>query len=213
MLMKKLIPFLSGILVTILIIFILWYTRNFVILNSLNRKAQETSKIENYTIQCTSYADTTYSIAEAYYMKNKSWNVNTTYYTASSQTPSSIKVYKDQDSAITLYTRNETTSVKLAEEPFGRIAMFNPLENQNLFSLALQNISREMCNGKDCYSLCVNNIRYWIDNETGLTIRILNLQEYSKQHSAVLADYQYTFNHVTDENIVKPDISNYTILP
>lgn len=211
--MKKSVSFLLGILFTILIVFLFYYARNVIILNSLNAKAIKTRNIENYTIHCTSYADTTYSIVESYHMKDKYTNTHTTYYTASNQLPSSICVYKDKDSSISVYTRDAVSVVKSTEEPFGLLCLSNDLQNQNLFSLAMQNITREKCNEKDCYSFVIQQVRYWIDIETGLTIRTLNLQEYKTHHSTIITDYNYTFDNVTDNNIVKPDIANAIVAP
>lgn len=211
--MKKSVSFLLGILFTILIVFLFYYVRNIIILSSLNNKAIKTSNIENYTIQCISYADTTYSITESYHMKDTYSNMYTTYYTASNQLPSSIHVYKDKDSAISVYTRDAVSVVKSIEEPFGLLCLSNNLKNQNLFSLAMQNMTKEKCNEKDCYSFVINHVRYWIDIETGLTIRTLNLQEYKTYHSTIIADYNYSFENVTKDNIVKPDTSNAIVAP
>lgn len=67
-------------------------------------------------------------------------------------------------------------------------------------------------NGKDCYQV-VNNVTgtiYYIDKETGLTIRIIGEHSVSHGNSQlydVVTDFQYKFDVVTDNDFIEPNIS------
>lgn len=86
-------------------------------------------------------------------------------------------------------------------------------------------ISSEKVNGKDCYKIIGlvapgslnsgygTNVKYY-DKETGLLVRHLAGYEIYDgiNNFSPVNDYYYEFGTVTDEDIVEPDISGYTIV-
>jgi len=65
-------------------------------------------------------------------------------------------------------------------------------------------ITTEECNNKDCYLIELSkDYKIWVEKETGIIIREMNIGH--------IANRTYTFDVVTDEDIVKPDISDCKI--
>ena len=65
-------------------------------------------------------------------------------------------------------------------------------------------IKNETINNTDCYSIeTLHGCKIWVEKQTGLIIRDINVD--------YITDYNYEFNNVKDENVVKPDISDCQI--
>jgi len=98
------------------------------------------------------------------------------------------------------------------------IQINNPIDliGNSVFST----ITSENCNGKECYRVAIKSLNdkgeaiYYIDKETGLTIRSIGASSSIKNDGERydhIADFQYKFDVVTDEDFIEPDISEYEI--
>ena len=65
-------------------------------------------------------------------------------------------------------------------------------------------ITTEECNNKDCYLIELSkDYKIWVEKATGIIIREININN--------IRNRSYTFDIVTDEDIIKPDISDCII--
>ena len=58
---------------------------------------------------------------------------------------------------------------------------------------------------KDCYTIKAEGLKEYIDKETGLLLAIL-------QDNKQIRSIEYKFGEVTDEDVAKPDLSQYEYL-
>jgi len=62
-------------------------------------------------------------------------------------------------------------------------------------------ITKQNCNGKECYLIELSkDYKIWVEKETGIIRREMNIEH--------ITNRTYTFDVVTEENIIKPDTSD-----
>lgn len=204
--LKKSTKILLSFLIILFVIFIILYLRNFFILNNIANSIKNYSSTDNYYVKTISYEGTLTSVTNSYNIKEK--YLTTIDYFIYTKDFLSKELYNDNETSITILEKNGTKVARLEKDAFGEIRIVNIFADKNLFALAFNNITTEKCNGKDCYSFNIDDIKYFIDKETGLLVRLMNL---SKDNSSIL-DYYYEFDKVTDDNVKKPDISQYQVI-
>ena len=69
----------------------------------------------------------------------------------------------------------------------------------------LWQIGVEQYNGKDCYYIKEGESEFFIEKESGLIL-------HSLYNGKIDRKIDYTFDTVTDENIKKPDLSEYKLI-
>lgn len=203
--MKKICTYLLGFLIAFFIIFAIWYLRNLFILNNLSKNAQSFSNINNYYFKGISYENDLTSINEIYYLDGK--YIKTTKYFSYSRDYRSLTEYKDKDDSVLLIQSGEKTVARLNNVNNSAIPKVNNIfNNQNLFTLAFQNISTVRYNNKDCYLIYIKDhkTKYLVDKSSGLLAGAI------KNDS--IFNSNYTFNIVTQNDIQKPDIPSNAII-
>ena len=222
---KNLLKVIGLLIILTIIIFIIITARKVIILNNLENKIVEYSKIDNYYVKNYDYYGETLVIGEYYVKgdKNKT-ELNSINSNSSNKL---IEVYNGEKFNMYIESNGDKTALLDAGENTGRIAISNFLEVNNfqdiLMTAIMSEISTENCNGKECYRIQTNydfmnrndkesNVTIYIDKETGLPTRYLNGTRINKnEKTSTLQDFYYEFNMVTDEDVQEPDISEYKI--
>ena len=204
--MKKILTFLLEFIIVVIVILIIAYFRNLYILNNLSINAKKYYSIDNYHLKSISYENSLISITNIYCSNNK--YIKDTNYHLYSNDSFSKKIYHDSETNITLLEKNGSTVVKLGIDD-ENISILNIFKDKNIFSMALQNMSSEKCNTKNCYIINIDDTKFFIEKTTGLIVRIINS---NNQETDTVVDYYYEFNSVNDNIIQKPEISNYKII-
>lgn len=202
--MKKILIFFIQFIIVIVIALLICYIRNCIVISGMSQKAEKNYSNKNYYIKTMSYEKDLTLIKESYNMEDK-YITTLDYFMYSNEFIKKI-VYKSGNDNITLIENNVNKVAILKPDVFGDSEIINVFKGKNIFSLGLQNIKTEQCNGKQCYSIKIEDIRYLIDKETGLITRLIKNQEPSS-----IIDYYYEFNKVKDNNITKPDLNGYKI--
>ena len=222
---KSLLKAIGIIILLVIIIFIILVARKVVIINNLQNKIEEYSKMDNYYVKEYDYDGESLVIGEYYIKGNKNKSeLNSMGIDSDSKL---IEVYNGEEFNIYIESNGEKTALLDAgEEITGRIGISNFLEINNfqdiLKTAILSEISTENCNGKECYRIQTgygfnnsNNeskVTIYIDKETGLPTRYLNgTRIRGEEKTSTIQDYYYEFNTVTDEVVQEPDISEYKI--
>lgn len=212
-------------LIVILLIFVLSYARKMIIIVGLNTKASDFMNSTNYYVKTLNYAGDSLNIIEIYKKDDKYMRK---YEILSNDTKTIAIDYYNNNIVNNYYElQNEKDNVnkkiaKLNQVGIPNIAnisyhMPNPLKFDNLINFMvvplLSNITSEECNEKDCYRIVIGEIVYYIEKETGLTIRCIGGKAGNQDGESykMLSDYQYEFDVVTDEDFIQPDISEYEI--
>jgi len=188
---KKSILIILAIIFLLIIIFI----RNLIIINNIENMASKT----NYNSYSKIMVETTerYLSKTEYYQNNDNFiKINT-------------KINEQGISKVISYKLNGKEDIRIFD---------NNIENQNVNKNSIEkdvqyqflnksffgNIGLALSFGsvkdiklynKECYLLSVENYLNFIDKETGLTIKEININNNS------VIDYKYTFGDVTDEKI------------
>lgn len=204
---------LRKILFIIFLVFIVFFIltlRKVIIFNKIENVSKEKLDSVNYYIERISIQDNSTTITKSY---NKDNNYFTEFKTflLNNDEKRGLIIYKKDNEQISIMQSGET-KVAYINKNFLNVESVNlmPLNTndmklwQKLLLAAISRITSEKCNNKECYLVePAKEWKLWIDKETGLVIREIN--------GSILQDSYYKFNEVTDENIVKPDISNCII--
>ena len=199
-----------------------------IIIVSLDRKFNDYATSQNFYMKQILHSEEGTSLAEIY----KNGNRNIRRYRTTSETINYVctEYYNGQ-------TTNTYIEIKYVDENIlkkiatlndddmtwpaipSSIMTDNPVDF--IITSLFSSITSENCNGRDCYRIAIkepdgNSLVpiYYIDKETGLTIRSLGTGARLKndgERDDFISDYQYEFDIVTDEDFIEPDISEYEI--
>ena len=212
-------------LIVILLIFVLSYARKMIIIVGLNSKASDFMNSTNYYTKTLSYAGESLNIIENY-KKDEKYKRR---YEIISEDNKVIAIDYYTNNRINSYNElhhkddnvNKKVAIlnKIDDSTLSNILNHipNPIKFDNLINFMvmplLSNITSEECNEKDCFKIVIGESVYYIEKETGLTIRVVggrSISEDGEIHK-IVSDYQYKFDCVTDEDFIEPDISEYEI--
>ena len=212
-------------LIVILLIFVLSYARKMIIIVGLNSKASDFMNSTNYYTKTLSYAGESLNIIENY-KKDEKYKRR---YEIISEDNKVIAIDYYTNNRINSYNElhhkddnvNKKVAIlnKIDDSTLSNILnnIPNPIKFDNLINFMvmplLSNITSEECNEKDCFKIVIGESVYYIEKETGLTIRVVggrSISEDGEIHK-IVSDYQYKFDCVTDEDFIEPDISEYEI--
>ncbi len=199
------------ILLVLLVLFILWLilvARRFIIITKLVNEAQKYNGKTNYIAVVQSLQDGTVNIMKSY-RKDGDYLTTIKVYSPSIKEERGLTVYRKENEVIGILQSGED-KVALIDGNIlaGDIQVANALSiisnNVQKIQFAITStITKEKCNGRDCYLIKVDNSRIWVDKESGLVIRNMN--------GTWITERFYEFDVVKDENIQKPDISDCRI--
>lgn len=212
---------LKGILLAILLIFILSIGRKMLIIVSLNNKIGNYTNSMNYYMKAFHYSGDNLIVSEQYkkddkYIKRvkflsetKNKGIYIDYYNGETVNTYSETELGEGNVSRKLVKANSVDNIIQPNIP-NTIEMYHA--GQFIVTSLISSITSKECNGKDCYQV-VNNVTgtiYYIDKETGLTIRIIGEHTVSHGNNQlydVVTDFQYKFDVVTDDDFIEPDIS------
>lgn len=246
-----------SLIVFIIVVLLIKYIYSCILFNNIINKAHKYSDIDNMFIQKmeNSLNDEVY-VTKKYYKDGKFKEVCQTYTKDNVTTIYTKYILADSDEVITVYPDNRATIEK--ELPImNREFMLKSIPfvyNDNIRFRAITPIFLSMKSknfkvgaysneNKQCYVLqdrfdIGTNWEIWLDKETGLPIKEINIngiksyysnneeknidenkiQEYLNQNQDVLinstdliTEYRYEFNTVTDKDVEIPDLSKYKI--
>ena len=215
-------------LLAILLIFMFRVARNMIIIVSLDSKIDKYATSQNFYLKQILYSEDGVDIFEVhkkddrYTTKFKSTSENFKFVVTEYHSGQTVNTYVEAKSD------EENISTKRAtlngEDESNLSVLTSSIKIDNPINFILNslfaNIKSDNCNGKDCYRVGIKPFNssdeaiYYIDKETGLTIRSLGASSTLKNDGERydhIADYQYEFDVVTDEELIEPDISEYEI--
>ena len=201
---NKKLKFLKNIIIIIVLLFIIIVGRKAFILSNLSNKAQEIQNSQNYYLKLESYASGTMTITEAYYKQEKALVEINIY----SKEKGEVKqtMYKSGDEKISLIENGDNkVLIAMGDISVRPIAFTSESFLVNLYTAITTNVEKIILDGKQCYMIRDGNTEKFIDINTGLAIKIIDNQNNRT------VDYEYKYGIVKDSDIIKPDITGYTI--
>ena len=194
------------ILILIFVIFIIVMARKVVIINNLYSKAEqiENANVNNiYTKQVTYTTDLIYALE--IYNKNGTTLARRYDYKLGEDIVTSSELFKSKEESFILI--NNGNKKEIVRGNISGVDIFpysiTIFEDEKLF-LLFSNIQKVKLENKDCYMIKYKNKEQFIEIETGLLLKYID----NDKNETI--DYYYEFGTVTDNNIEKPDISEYT---
>lgn len=220
------------------IIAIILFFNNFIKINSIISKANESLQANNFYKEKTEIlADNHTAVSKEYYKDGKYkyiWEVysddgieTSVIEYASVNSDERIYIYETEKKAIIekgniSELKNTAQSMKNVPFVIERNNLFAKIETTFAYSIDTDTYD----NGKKCYILHdrseKNKWEIWIDKETGLPVKEINRDGEGKTFFAgtnvvksilsdVICEYKYEFDKITDEDVKVPDLSNYTV--
>lgn len=205
---------------TILLFFTVIIGRRMMIISNISKKAEQYIDSNNYHVTIYSYYECKFYKYEVYILENKikiisdeitengsSHNITIGYKNLENNNPD-YEEYITND-----YMEDKEGKIVLMNcKLFGRPKPENKFVTKNiweLFKISLDTSIKETeLDGKKCYRIenkqkQLKNL--YIDMNTGLEV-------YSSESENNILEIQYEFNTVTDNDFVKPDLSQYQVM-
>ncbi len=211
--LNNLIKLLVTIIVLIVIIFIIKIIYNAIILNKLSNLAKEKFNSTNYSYNIKLHGKESIGETNAY-VKDSKYLVQS--YASINGDEQRLIGYGDEQDTISIMENNNTREATIngkntsnltiaankstIEEMYDSFYLHKWTDFGTILSCK---ISSEKLNDKNCYFIQFDDIKLWIEKDTGIVMRSIHLDSVS--------DYSFSFNDVTDNQIVKPDISDFNI--
>ena len=217
-------------LLAILLILVLSYVRKMVILVSLSNKVDKYTSSTNYYIKSVNYSgyDDSIITIESYVKDEKiidrfkllseTNKINNTNYFNGKTVNSYAEIEFDEETEE--QKSRKTAELNQERELLAFIPDYIDISHPVMFfGLPLfSSIQSDKCDERECYKITVNSLGdnydtvYYIEKETGLTIRILGhtTDTHNIKHDNI-TNLEYKFDMVTDEDFIEPDLSEYEI--
>lgn len=195
------------ILIIVLAIFCILTLRKFIIFNNIEKIAKDKINSTNYYIERVSKVGDSITLMKSY-NKDENYISESNYISTNNDDKErKIIIYKNNDEKISIiqsgedkiaFTDSETLMGKVSLDTIGLNGMST---SDKLLLSVTSKITSEEYNDKECYVVePASTWKLWIDKETGLVIR--------EENGMTVQDNLYKFDEVTDEDMVKPDISD-----
>lgn len=195
---------LRNILIIIVVLFVIIVGRKTFILMRLSNKANNMINQTNYYTKTETYSNGQMNILESYNKDGITYGTMILY--SEGNDNKSMILYKSDTERIILIDDGTTKTLNNTGD-----IIINPVyftgESilENLFIAITTSVDRIELNDKKCYLIRDGNTEKFIDANTGLAIKIIDNQNNRT------TDYKYEFGIVKDTDVIKPDITDYTI--
>lgn len=196
---------LKNILLVIIVLFVIVTGRKMFILTSMSNKA---SKIEqdNYYLKVTSYSPEGTNNIE-YYVKDGEFLGKLVTYNLKNDNVYKIVDYTTEEESIRLLDSKESGYNGFVMDSSNEVMLPISFTSKNVLvnlCIALTtSIDRVKIDEKDCYIIKDGNTQKFIEIDTGLAIKMFDIQNNRT------ADYHYEYGVVKDSDIVRPDTTGY----
>ena len=199
------------ILFILIFVFLILTIRKFIIISSLNKIANNIQNKENYYEESYTIQGNSIAIKKSY-NKNSKHLSNIKFLGLNITDDRELTIYEDETSKISIIKSGQIKKVFFDKETLGGNFELNTFDYDSygssfwnkLYFALVSKIKNETINNTDCYSIeTLHGCKIWVEKQTGLIIRDINVD--------YITDYNYEFNNVKDENVVKPDISDCQI--
>ena len=204
---------LSSIIIAIIIIYGVMLIRNVAILSGLTKKAYNIWDSNNMHTIMYGHSGGNLSIVESYYKNGKRLTKITK---IDKSETIKITAYADEKTNITYLEKGENKTAFVNENTMAVIItphMYFGSPYELIFRAGTSIITREDCNGEDCYFINTWGLREYYNINTGMTVRDMSMRSTGEQGTFdEVVDYKYEFGTVKDEDLTPPDISDYTIV-
>ncbi len=207
-----------------LIIFVVIISRRIIILANLTNKALHTIETDNYYKKTTAYGNESILVSEEYYKDGKGIKYSNIYnYKVGTnkliqymdlEQKESFEISRD-DSEI---KGSKIVSIGLPIEGIYKTFSYGYAGNWatillESFTLSIQKVEYY---GQECYLMKYSDKDIIVNADNGLVVKAIwntKCEDMEKlQNRASVIDFVYSFNTVVDEDIVRPDLSEYVIL-
>lgn len=212
---RKIAKIILGIVLIILLIFIIFTMRKFIILRGLQKSMQQYVLSKNYHVKSIAKEEERTVIAESYVKDDRGLTIVEKF---SDEEYTKISFYDNGERVDMFIDTTEKKLVKLNTETAVAYGIVNYLQTDNVWQTFIASITtsikKDKVNEKDCY--VINNFmspvalngnyknEYYIEKDTGICIKSII--------DDVTIEREYDFNNVSDKMFIEPDISAYSII-
>lgn len=207
-----------SLLAVLFLIFIIYTIRNMIIFSNLQKRVSQYIDNNNHYEKIINYSGSTTTITEYYCKEGKSLlKLETTI--KSTGANRKLTNYFDGEKTNTYIESNEDKIAILNSNAIPTELMILSLDYNNLWNLfqlsATSFIKNGTFNDKKCYVIYGGLIakETYIEKDTGLAIKRTDgfTTDENGNKSDIIVEYYYEFDNVKDEDLIEPDISEYTV--
>ena len=225
---NKKIKVIIAVMLILLAIILIHFTRNAIIIKSLANKVEElkSSELNNYHIKWVSYSFDTTTVFDIYYKdgmyRKDTYKLDYTHPTLPYTKVSEYKLKDgskvgifELDQKVQTYDKNDEQTqddslISIAN--FSHIEMYLVTPSSFINNCLLNIITKDKNNGEDVYkvtSIFDDKIEYF-SCDTGLTVRSDSWYSTNTNFYNTRTDILIEFDCVTDEDMIVPDLEGYT---
>lgn len=219
---KKKMKLWKKILIIILIIIILLLIhiiRNLIIINDISNKLSKLENLNNYKLISYSYNGSNFTITKYYFKDGKSLENNILISASGDEKLNIVKIFDGENLETYTVSDNENVNFVNSEKYTEHMRFYNELDTgsfwNNIIMATITRISSEKCNGKNCYAVTTlflnDDFKLYYDKKTGLVVRDETSSFINEDNVQVncLKDSFYTFDVVSDDDLINTTISEY----
>lgn len=209
---KKVFKIIGLVIVVILILFLIYCIRNFIIIKNLQKNIEQYTSKSEYSIKSISTEENGVVIETQYYRKDNKQKLvlirkldNTEY---------RIESYNNGERTDIFWDNPEKKTAKINSGEIMGMNIENNFSFKNIFQTLLYAINNKIdvteYNGKNCYVISRRLYKQderevlYIEKDTGLVLK-------SVYANNIVTEKEYSFENIEDDIFTEPDIGQYTI--
>ena len=226
---NKKVKVLILVMLILLAIILIHFTRNAIIIKSLANKVKElkSSELNNYNIKWTSYSSENTTVFDIYYKdglyKKDFFALN---YTHPTHPYTKVSEYKLKDGSkvcvfeiekkVQKYDKNDEQAKNdsfISINSFSHVEMYTDSVGTFIKNCLLHVITKDQNNGEDVYklkSIFEDSPVVYFSCDTGLTVRSDSWHSTNTNFYDTRSDILIEFDCVSDEDIMVPNLDGYT---
>lgn len=212
------------IFIAILLIFLIINCRKFYIISKITNLSKD-NDYTNYHLKFYTYNADSTNLIEIFKNNNEYTtnfknllNLYSSYSYINNDTNECIQIISTPDNQKKAYVGN-IQNIMIPFVDLSSNSIISVMDFNNIFNILfkIKNLSIEDCNGKKCYYFLIKlndqSLKIWVDTETGLIVRNIatTFENSSNEKTDIIQDWNYDFNTVSQNEIVKPNLDGIDI--
>lgn len=202
---KKELKIFLAITLVIVIILVIYFGRNFIIINNISKKEEKLMQYKNYSYNIQGNSGTT---TEKYYKNGISKKIIKT-------ADSTLITWKNENTKeeITYFPNTMKADTGINEKGIDKEQIPTLNSGNNLIIAFMSNISSDKINGEECYVVKWNKETTYISKENGIVLKRIGgvIMQDGIETKTTVEYKNWKFNEVTDEEMKKPDLTGYDV--
>ena len=191
------------VILALLVVFSILTLRKYIIITNLINISKDYVGKTNFIVDTYSLSNDSVSLTKTYHKDGDVFSITQTFSHKILNERKTTAYNKDNEKIVIIQSGEDKVALlngNIAPVSVNTINEFDDIKFKIPFAFTSK-ITTEECNNKECYLIELSkDYKIWVEKETGIIVRVMDI--------GYITNRYYTFDVVTDEDILKPDISD-----